>query len=919
MTNYTSSKQDWRPIRVPDLDAEDSEILDFRDKWFNYFSVYRCRHMERMALALHYQLSRQWMELDNEILVDGVRGYAFRDARNNSEVEMPRPVTNYIAPAVEVEMASLSKRELVPNVISTSKDPRIEAAAKQAKKILDYRLKTLNWPEARELATFLTIVTGTSVVKSYWDETYSDLTKIAAPGAVSCPLCGTTAASPLVNNDQLPQLQNQSGLQSVVSDDPDAPPQSQMTNCPTCSEPVPLQPYQPSPEEADNGQDFLGRPLGVLVPKGNTNLEIVSPFEFFPQNGGVDTTPDNMKIWGQATPRDLDWIEERWPQLADKIQAETPTELMRVHPMLGQWTLLGRYDSALDSGIYDHHCRIYEVHAEKSYRFPEGRSIVLAGNTILENGPLYKTVQLADGRSISAPKVRYATARYKVRHGEFWGHSMVDDLISPQNQVNGIKAQMIETRERMGSPNLLVPEDSDLQGPEWFQTYGSGRIMRYTPSAINLGSKPEVLGGTAMPAETYRELEMAINDMKQIAGPQDVEQGEAPRNISTTSGLQLLGEQAERRRAPRERSLIAAFEKVWSHQLQLLWAFRSEDDTYETEDDDGSWEEVQFNRTAIEGQCKVEIEKQAHVDKSLYQREGTREAQADGLYRLDSQAAIKKILEYRGLPTDVNEDLNRQVDIAKQQWVDFMDSAIVPVVDESLDDFQIRFNVLGTFLLTDEGKRLEKAIKWSEIVDKIAGWELELSMAEALDQQAVMLYGSRSPDPAMAQKTFAQATMTYQVQSAAHSKMEAAAGSMAAMGEQGPMQTPAPTPPPPPIFLPAAKATRILMVWMKLLTAAATQPQPGQPPPPPPMPGQPPPPVVTPEQQLFLRFRAVVDAYRLLAQQKAMKDAMAMAPGAGGGPPGQNGAEPGLDFKSGNNPPNPVTPPPAPGVGVQHA
>src|SRR5258705_11741161 len=131
MANYTS-KQSWRPIRVPDLDAEESEILDFRDKWFNYQSVYRCRHMERMALALHYQLGRQWIELDNEILMDGVRGYAFRDARQNAEIEMPRPVTNYISPAVEVEMASLGKRELTSKVLACSKDPRLEAAAKAA-------------------------------------------------------------------------------------------------------------------------------------------------------------------------------------------------------------------------------------------------------------------------------------------------------------------------------------------------------------------------------------------------------------------------------------------------------------------------------------------------------------------------------------------------------------------------------------------------------------------------------------------------------------------------------------------------------------------------------------------------------------------------------------------------------------------
>lgn len=899
--------------RIPDLTAQDSEILDFRDHFFNYYAVYRCRQMERMAMNLHYQLGRQWLELDHEVLLDGVRGYVFRDARRTSEVEMPRPVTNLIAPAVEVEMASLGKRELTPNVLANSKDPRIQAAAKCAKEILDYRLKCLNWPEKRELATFLTIVTGTGILRSHWDETYADLTTIGSPNAAICPQCGTLVASRNMPQSALQtgSVKNTNGIQSLPSDDPSEDPQVQLQNCPTCDTTVPLAPYSVSPDEAQQKTDFMGRPMGMQVPKGNTQMEVVSPFELFPENGGIGVTPDSARTWGQATARDMDWIEERWPDQIDNIQAEDPTELMRFHPILGEWTLLGRFDTALDSGVYDNHARVYEVHCEKTYRFPQGRSLIIVGSTVLENGPLYKTVQLATGESVTAPSTCYSAARYKIRHGEFWGQGLVDDLISPQNQVNGIKAQTIEARERMGSPNLFVPEDSELNGPEWYQQYGSGRIMRYTPSAINPGAKPEVFGGEAMPPETFRELEMAMDAITKVSGPQDIEVGEAPRNISTTSGLQLLGEQAERRRAPRERALTSMYEKIWSHQLQLLWAFRTETDTYDVADDSGSWEEKQFDRTFISGQTKVEIEKQAHVDKSLYQREGTREAQADGLYVLNNQAAIKKILEYRGLPTDVNDDLNRQVDIAKQQWVDFMDESVIPVIDESLDDFKIRFNVLGTFLLTDEGKRLEKAVGWSQILTKITGWEPELMQAEAIDQQAIMLYGSRTPDPASAQKTFAQATLNYQKQVAAQKLMADAGKHLAQEGmAPPPQQALPPQPPPPPIFLPATKQDRIFAIWMKMLMSPGMG-QPGQPPQQPPQLSQ--------EQQLFLRFRAVVDAYRLLAKVQAQQEMMAQAGAAAppSTPPDQNGAQPGLDFQSGPNPPNPITPPPAPGVGVQ--
>ena len=41
----------------------------------------------------------------------------------------------------------------------------------------------------------------------------------------------------------------------------------------------------------------------------------------------------------------------------------------------------------------------------------------------------------------------------------------------------------------------------------------------------------------------------------------------------------------------------------------------------------------------------------------------------------------KKVLESRGLPSDLNEDSSLQVDRSEQQWVDFLDEGVVPVRD----------------------------------------------------------------------------------------------------------------------------------------------------------------------------------------------------------------------------------------------
>ena len=873
--------------RVPDLDASDEEILSFFDHHFNDDSVYRCRQLERMARNLHYFVGRQWIELDTEAIPDGVRGYIFRDTPQPDAVALPRPVINRIAPTVEVEMATLGKRQLVPTVVSKSSDPRMIAAATVAKDILNDRLKKLSWDDLREAVTFLTIVTGVGVLKSWWDEVYTDTTLVASPDAVKCPNCPTTLATRTVPKDRLEGLKNTETAYGETEES------VQLNACPTCDTPVPLVPTELDEEQA-GGADVLGRPLGFYVPKGNTNLEVVSPFDVFPENGGIDVGPKNFKFMGQASVRSLDWVEERYPEYCEDITPDEASELLHLHPVLGEWNYMGRYDEALDSGVYDNHVRVFEIHHEKSYRFPEGRSLVVVGENskkIVRNGPLYRKNE----EGVDVPMVRYSVAGFKPgRHKEFWAQSLVDDLISPQNRINGLDAQVVEARERLGSPNILATNGMELDDPSWFTDYGLGKIMRWNIDPMQPTAKPETFGGTVMPTQVYEERDRIIQDMRDIAGPQDVEIGEAPKNISTTSGLQLLGEQAERRRATRERALVSMYEESWEHQLKLLWCLREEVDEYETESASGAWETEQYDRMAIAGQTKVKVEKQAYVDKSIYAKEAAREALADGLIIIDSQLARKKLLELMNLPTDINEDLNKQVDVGQKQWTDFIDKMSIPVIDPGLDEFRIRYQTLGTFLLSDEGQLLQEQVGWKDTLKKIAGWQDELAMMEMRDLQAFQFYGTR--DPQQAQPIYEQAQASFEQQQMSYEQQVQASEQLTVDAQQPAPLVEPPMPPPPPTFLPAAKEDRIYQIWQMMLMKF--------------------PPEETSIQGMvkdsFLRFRAVVEAYRLLAEEKEMKMAMGapgmQAPGTPGGSPGIGGALPGVQPQQQVNFPGPPQP-----------
>lgn len=833
--------------RFPGPDAEDQVLLDYNKRFFSDYNAYRCKTLERMALNHHYYLGRQWIELDSATLVAGSRGFVFKDMLPPlGQHQIPKPVTNKVDKAVELELASLTKRQLVPKVIPDSRDPRVEAAARIGGDILAHRLADLSWPDKRSISALHLVLYGTTFLKSYWDYSWSDTSPTPSQDAVQCE-CGLALNSPYVSPEEVAG----GGVKHLDTATPLDGGGYSLRDCPRCDEEAPLQPLALD-EASAAGDDTMGRPMSMNVPRGDTALDVVSPFEMFLENNGVGRDPFSLKAYGQATIRPLEWIEDRFQSA--EVDPEDPVELMKYHPILGDWELVGRWTAGFDTNIYDCHARVYELHVESCGAYPDGYSLIATDDKILWRGPLYKTIGQA-----RVPMVVYGASRWKVRPDEFYGKSLVDDLISLQNRLNGIDSQITEARERLGAPNIMTTKHMELEGPEWDEA-GGGAIWRYDIDPLSPNAKPDYFGDKLFDTNVFQERDRIDQDIKEQVGPQDIEIGEAPKNVTTTGGLQLLGEAAERRRSERERGLSDMYEYVWSHQLQLLGTLRVEKDTYEKEAEDGTWEIQEFDKESLKGQTKVKVEKQAYVDKSYQQIEATREAMADGLYDISTPSARRRILELRNLPTDVNEQQNYQLDLAKKKWVDFVDKAGIPVIDTSLDDYAIHWDTLGAYLVSPEGQRIATAIGWNGILKGIAGWEQQLAPLEAMDMASRQAYG---PDPAQAKEKYAQAYVAYSEAKSQEEQMQQAAAAAMAPAPPSMLQ-----PPPQPFYLPPDKADRIYQLWVQMLEKQGGVEVPQG--------------VDEQKMDLFLKFRAVVDGYRLLAQEKAMQSMMgptASAPG----------------------------------------
>lgn len=879
----------------PKKGSNPNDLVAFRNRQISPWNTYRVRQMQRVSIAINYTLGNQDLELDRATLVAGSRGYTFR-SRHPSRA-LPGKDNNKISAPVEVEIASILKRQWIPKVPASSPDPRVAAAAQVSEGVLLFNLDAGGWPEVRYDNAYNFVVTGTSFLTSYYDELYTDLHLISAPTAVYCGQCQSPYYSKEIPLSAAQMVKTGSEDLRAVEGRSDV---LEMGSCPDCGgafHPAGLEGFDPNPEM----RDFLGRPIMLDAPVGRPRFEADIAYEMYPENGGVRVSPSSMRRIARRKVRSLDWLEERVPNAIDEYQIypETAQELIHQNPQLGDWGALSAYNYNYDGGLLDHHVNVDEMIELPTLRNPLGRYTMMVKDQVLKDEDLLMKATIA-GEEVWCPRMQVSVGRYRLRPGELWGAGLPDGVISKQNRYNTIMAQHALVRGTLGSPSILAPNGMDMTGPEYITGY-AGRVLRFNmdptiPPDSKLAA-PTIFPGVAFPSESYKELEILDKDIKEEVGPQEIDYGAAPKNITTTSGLQILGENSQTRRDPREVEYFNSLQRMWSHLLNIEWCKRTDEAMYEVAGPNNTWAVKKYSQLSLCGLTKVKAEKQAFAEKSIVARESIREAQVDGLIDISSPVIRKKILESRGLPSDLNEDSNLQIDCAEQTWTDFIDEGVVNPIDQTLENSAIRWHVFGLHLQMDEGTDLMKACRWPEVLRAIAGWEDDLASMLMIEADQLALYGQRFSSQEEAAPAYAQKVAQYQEQKLQYNQTSNAGAAIAAKGGMPPPSTvAAPMPPPEPVILPVMMQDKIFSVWMSKIQpnpdlAAFLQET-----------------VPFNEKEVavvgFLQFRAMVEAHRQLA----------LAPPPGPTPPGS-----GATMVPGDKGPAAIPGGPAPIPGTQPA
>ena len=282
----------------------------------------------------------------------------------------------------------------------------------------------------------------------------------------------------------------------------------------------------------DTGRMVATDELGNAIREGDVQVEVVSPFEIFPDNLPCERLEDVKSII-HARAVEVDEIRSQWgiDVSGEKVYAFT------LDSQAGNIGGLG-YDAHINKVAnveLNNHCVVIERYIRPTKERPNGRLTIVAGDKLLYDGELPYINDELNNRTF--PFVKQIS---NYMPGSFFGVSVVDRLIPLQRAYNAVRNRKHEYFNR-SVMNVLAVEDGSVDTDALeMEGLSPGKVLVYRQ-----GSKiPEIMQNPTLNLNFDEEEERLLSEFKTVSGVSDM-MTDSYANYTNMSGvaLELLAEQ----------------------------------------------------------------------------------------------------------------------------------------------------------------------------------------------------------------------------------------------------------------------------------------------------------------------------------------------------------------------------------------
>ncbi len=305
-----------------------------------------------------------------------------------------------------------------------------------------------------------------------------------------------------------------------------------------------------------------GKKIGTTDEKticeGDVVVKAISPFEIFPDSLFHSELSDCKSI-----------IHAR-PCLASEIKEEYGVDVkgedIDVFTFNGNgFSNNGLYAKKDVSSVVHDSVLLIEKYEMPSQLYPNGRVIVVAGNTLLAASDLPYTNGVDGSRGF--PFVKQNSVTFT---GSFFGISLIERLIPIQRSYNAVKNRKYEFMNRV-SMGVISVEDGSIDTDDLLdEGLSPGKVIVYRQ-----GSRPpQMMSTNSVPLDFTYEEERLTSEFVTISGSSEVSRSDAftSTNLSGTA-IELLIEQDETRLSVTAENIRTAIKEVGRHILRLFKQF----------------------------------------------------------------------------------------------------------------------------------------------------------------------------------------------------------------------------------------------------------------------------------------------------------------------------------------------------------
>jgi hypothetical protein len=321
------------------------------------------------------------------------------------------------------------------------------------------------------------------------------------------------------------------------------------------------------------------------VAKGDVRVEVRSPFQMF-----IDPICDSFPDAEWAIEESIKSQEYVLRRFGVKLKADTAA-----NPGLVEARMIGSSAVQGASGGYKG-VRVREYWSKPSSKHPHGCRMVWSQGRVLEtdNHP-FDPMPYVMLTGVPVP-------------GRLWPMSVVELLRGPQTELNKVRSQMAENRNRVGNPTLLASKQA-VQDPEKFLDASSapGGVYFYddigSPNALI-----RYLEAPQLPEYVSNEVTLIGQAIEDISGQHEVTNANVPPGVTAASAITLLQEADDTRLGLAMQDYEEQIGRFGEKILKLVANFYTDARTIKIGGGDDAWEIFDFKGAMLKGNTTVEVQ-----------------------------------------------------------------------------------------------------------------------------------------------------------------------------------------------------------------------------------------------------------------------------------------------------------------------